>query len=230
MGCLLRLGCLIVLLVVGIVAWFTRGQWMHRLPGQAPVIEAPRAGSATPQPTAAVPADGEWAPVSEAGAARTRTALSRLQAPGGPVFVTLGGSDVASYILQQIARQMPASADSFAAKVEGDEVRIRASMRLSDFGGAALGALGALLGDRERVELSGRLGVIEPGRGQFRVTGVRIRDMPVPDAVIARLIKPLVREPRLSGLDERGLPISIPSYIGDIRVANGRITLYKNVP
>jgi hypothetical protein len=32
-----------------------------------------------------------------------------------------------------------------------------------------------------------------------------------------------------AGLSDSGLPLPLPSYIGDIRVANGKITLYKNI-
>ena len=67
------------------------------------------------------PADG-WTPLTEAGAAaHARRASAALSAPRGPVFVTLSGSDVASYVFLQIAKQMPASTDSFAARVDEDK-------------------------------------------------------------------------------------------------------------
>jgi hypothetical protein len=34
---------------------------------------------------------------------------------------------------------------------------------------------------------------------------------------------------RPAGVDADALPLPLPAYVGDIRVANGRITLYKNV-
>jgi hypothetical protein len=217
MGCLLRFGCLAVLLVAGVAAYLTRDRWIDRLPGRN-----------SPAETAAV--SSAWAPLSETGARRTRDGLAKLASPSGPVFVTLAGSDVASYVFLQLSKQMPVSADSFEAKVDQDRIRLRASMRMSDLGSSVVGILGSLLGDRERVEMSGTLRVIASGVAEFNVTEVRIRNTALPDAVIPRLVKPLVRSPRPAGLAETGLPISIPTYIGDVRVANGRITLYKNVP
>jgi hypothetical protein len=241
----MRLGCLVVLLIVGAIAFLTRSEWMHRLPWAAPqetrIVREPSPetpsnpngerrtsrGAGLPA-TAPVSADG-WTPLSQAGANRTRDALQKLSTPRGPVFVTLAGSDVASYIFIQIARQMPASTDSFAARVDEDRIRLRARMKTSDLGGTVTGVLGALLGDRERVEMAGNLRVISAGQAEFRVNEVRVKDVGLPGALITRLVRSVTSGPRPAGLDENGLPVSIPSYIGDVRVANGRITLYKNV-
>jgi hypothetical protein len=106
----------------------------------------------------------------------------------------------------------------------------RASTRIAfELGGAVSGVLGALLGDRERVEMGGTLRVIGRGEAEFRVLEVRVKDVGLPDALVSRLVRSVVRGPRPAGLHENGLPIAIPSYIGDVRVSNGRITLYKNV-
>jgi hypothetical protein len=39
----------------------------------------------------------------------------------------------------------------------------------------------------------------------------------------------LDRGTRPVGVDTDALPLPLPSYIGDIRMANGKVTLYKNV-
>ena len=239
MGCLMRLGCLGVLIVAGFVAYLTRDHWMDRLPGREPRIEAPRSvnapgGDSAPPPsgssaTAAAPTADGWMPLTQAGANRTREALQKLSTPRGPVFVTLAGGDVASYVFLQIAKQMPASTDSFVARVDEDRIRLRARMKTSDLGGVVTGVLGRLLGDRERVEMAGSLRIIGPGQGEFRVEEVRIKDVGLPGPVITRLVDAVTSGPRPAGLHENGLPVAVPSYIGDVRVSNGRITLYKNV-
>jgi hypothetical protein len=226
MSCLTRLGCLIVLLVAGAAAYLTRDRWLDRLPGaeggggRTAVGGSADSGAATPT---------AWMPLTQAGANRTRDALQKLASPRGPAFVTLAGGDVASYVFLQIAKQMPASTDSFAARVDEDRIRLRARMKTSELGGAVSGVLGALLGERERVEMGGTLRVIGKGQAEFRVSEVRVKDVGLPDALVSRLVRAVVRGPRPPGLDENGLPIAIPSYIGDVRVSNGRITLYKNV-
>lgn len=237
MGCLFRLGCLIVLLVCGIIAYFTRDRWMDQLPWRTPHTETTRTRDAGARSSPRIPstasttpdADG-WTPLSEAGAARTRQSLQTLSGDRGPVFVTLSGGDAASYVFLQIVKQMPASSDSFAARVDHDQIRLRARMKTSELGSTVVGMLGKLIGDRERVEMSGQLRVIGKGVAEFRVTDVRIHDVSLPDALITRLVQPLAKSPHPANLDRNGLPIAIPSYIGDVRVSNGKITLYKNVP
>jgi hypothetical protein len=223
MGCLFRLGCLVVLLIVGIVAYLTRDRWMDKLPWRNAQTETTRTGAAGPVTSS------DWLPLTEAGATRTREALRKLSTPNGPVFVTLAGGDVASYIFLQVAKQMPASSDSFAAKIDHDRIRLCARMKTSELGSTVVGILGSLISDREQVEMGGPLRVIGPGMAEFRVTDVKVHDVGLPDAMITRLVKPMVRGTRPPGLAENGLPISIPSYIGDVRVADGKITLYKNV-
>jgi hypothetical protein len=241
MGCIARLGCLAVLLVGAVVGYLTRDLWKDKLPWRTAQTESARTipGSEAPGGVSSggsrsgsdtrVIASSDWAPLTEGGAKRTRDALQKLSSKTGPVFVTLSGSDVASYIFLQIAKQMPASTDSFAARVDQDHIRLRARMKTSELGSTVVGVLGALLSDRERVEMGGTLRVIGTGLAEFRVSDVKVHDIGLPDAMIGRLVKPLVRGPRPPALHENGLPISIPSYIGDVRVSNGKITLYKNV-
>src|SRR4051812_26900005 len=103
MGCLVRLGCLLLIVAAGVVAWLNREAIGHRIGG--PVgqrISGSVGGDARPgtAPTVATGSDA-WLPLSEAGATRTATALQKLSSPRGPVFVTLGGADIASYIFLQ---------------------------------------------------------------------------------------------------------------------------------
>lgn len=210
MSCLARVGCVLLLVALGVGAWLTRDRWLHTAPPAEAVVS-------------------EWSPLSEAGAKRTTDALAKLSSPSGPVFVTLAGSDVASYVFLQLTKSLPASSDSFAARVRADQISLRASMNTKELGSSALGVLGALLGDRERVEMGGSLRVIGKGVAEFTVTEVRVHDVALPSAVISRLVTPLVKGKRPEGLDANALPLSIPSYIGDVRTTNGKITLYKNV-
>jgi hypothetical protein len=237
MGCLFRLGCLIVLLVCGVLAYFARDRWMDKLPWRTTQTETSRTRDTNaptspriPSTASTVPDADGWMPLSEAGAARTRQALQTLSGPRGPVFVTVSGGDAASYVFLQIVKQMPASTDSFAAKIDHDQIRLRARMKTSELGSTVVGVLGKLVGDRERVEMAGPLRVIGKGVAEFRVTDVKVHGVGLPKALITRMVQPLARAPRPANLDENGLPIAIPSYIGDVRVSNGKITLYKNVP
>lgn len=215
MGCLSRIGCLALLVVIAIAAWLTQDNWMPRLTGHA-------------APAASGPL---WEPITPQGAERTRQLLGRLSRPTGPVFGNLSGGDVASYVYQSLARQLPPSADSIEAAVIGDRLYIRASVLLKDLGGSAsLGPLAGMLGDRERMQFGGTFHVVRPQLAEFEVKDIKIRDLSIPAAMIPRVLQQSERGSRPEGLSPDGLPIVIPAYLGDVRIDNGKVTLYKTVP
>ena len=217
MGCLSRIGCFVVILVLAIALWLTRGLWVPRVTSLA---------SSTP--TAAGPV---WEPLSVQGAERTRQLLARLSQPTGPVFGNLSGGDVASYIYESLAKQLPRSADSIQAAVIGDRLYIRASVKLQDLGGTAvLGPLAGMLGDREQMQFGGTFHIIRPQLAEYQVKDIKVRDLSLPSSMIPRVLRQTERGSRPEGLSEDGLPIVVPRYLGDVRIANGRVTLYKTVP
>jgi hypothetical protein len=216
MGCLARIGCITLLVLLALVAWLTRDRWMHRITGR----------------TAAVTTGPTWEPITAQGSERTRVALEKLGRRGGPTYTALSGGDVASYVFQALARQLPPSADSVEAAVINDRLYIRASVRISDLGAggrSALGPLAGLLGDRERMQFGGTFHIIRPGLAEFEVQDLKLRDFSVPPPMIPKLLQQIERGTRPPGLSPAGLPLVIPPSLGDVRVGNGRITLYKSV-
>jgi hypothetical protein len=216
MGCIARLGCLFILACAAVVGWFTRDRWMP---------EKYRSYFETTA-TAKAPT---WQPLSDAGADRTREALDKLSQRNGPVFQTLSGADVASYVFRTLASKLPASADSIQAMVSGDHISLRSVVDLSEIGSSALGPLANVLGKREPVLFVGTLRVVKPGTGEFQIQQAKIGAIGVPGSMIPTLIQRFDRGARPAGVDANALPLPLPPYIGDIRVANGKITLYKNV-
>lgn len=211
MGCVRKL--IVLLLLIGAVAagWWLRDRWM-RPPGEP----AERA-AASP-----------WEPLSQAGAARARQAVQQLGRPAGPAFVNVGGADLASYVYEELARQLPPSAEDIHAAVIDGRIYIKASVMLSDLGGrAVLGPLSALLSERDTVQFGGRFEVIRPGLAQFLVEEIRLREFPVPARLIPRLVAQIRRGAVPQGVAGNGLPLEVPPYVGDVRIAEGRVTLYK---
>ena len=103
MGCIARIGCLILLVCLAVGAWFTRDRWMSKITGKPVVTStAPRREPLSPT----------------AGAAGKRK-LDDLAKPSGPVFTNLSASEVASYVFQTVARTIPESADSAEAAIIG---------------------------------------------------------------------------------------------------------------
>jgi hypothetical protein len=210
----MRLGCLVILAIAAVVGWFTRDRWMP---------ERYRARfSSAPAKVAT------WEPISNSGAERTKTALTKLSQPRGPVFQTLSGADVASVAFKALSDRLPGAVDSIETRVVGERIAMRAVVKTSELRGA-LGALGGMLGDREHVELTGTMRVAKPGLGEFVVEDAKVRGISIPRGMIGTLIKRFDTGASRTGVAENALPLPLPPYVGDIRVANGKITLYKNV-
>lgn len=229
-GFLRRLFTLIVLAVAGMAAFYTHDLWLPKLrvalggSADAPVA---RADSAVKAKT-----DTGWAALSFPAAERGRQSLARLTRPKGPAYVAMTAGEFAGALLDSLGAQLPASADSVQVRAEGSEFQVRASVRLGDVGGrAVLGPLAAMVGDRERLTLGGTLEpTAVPGVAQFKLTRVKVGDFAVPSAVVPRLVKALKRTPTTPGVEISALPVRLPAGVGDIRVAQGKVTLYRAAP
>jgi hypothetical protein len=214
MNCLARVGCLTVLCILAIVGWFTRDRWL-------PLVGYHTTNAA---------AGPTWESLSDAGAERTRRALEKLSQPKGPVFTNLSGGDVASYIFRELSKQLPPSTDSVQAAVIAERLYLRASVNLQELGGASvLGPLAGFLGDRERIQFGGTFRVIHPELAEYEVREIKLRELAVPAGMIPKLLAKIERGSRPAGVSADGLPIVVPKFIGDIRVANGKVTVYKTV-
>jgi hypothetical protein len=211
MGCLARLGCLILFAILCVVGWFTRSFWLpERFRTSAPMAAA------------------TWQPISAAGAERARSAMAKLSQKRGPVFQTVSAGDVASLALREAAVNMNGVADSVAAKIVDDRMYMRANANMAELKGK-LGPLGGVVNAREQVEMSGNFLVVKPGLGAFVVQSARVGAVAIPEGMIPRVVQQIVRTQRPEGLPANALPLQLPSYVGDIRIANGRVNVYKNV-
>jgi hypothetical protein len=211
-----RLGCLIIVVAILAAAWY----WYAR-------VDRPSTASTGGGNAAAV--SSAWQPLTSADAERGRVAVQSLGRQSGPVFANLTPAEAASYIFTVVARQLPPSAQNAEAAVVGDRLYVRCDVDLRDFGGAkALGPVGMLLGDRDSVRFGGTIHMLRPGLGEFVAREVKIGRFEIPSALIPRLLKPMKRKP-VAGIAENGLPMVMPTYISDVRISNGKITLYKSV-
>jgi hypothetical protein len=202
---------MLALLAVG--GWLTRDQWLHKITG----------GSSAPG-VAATP----WQPLSPEAGSRGKRKIDDLQNPSGPVFANLSASEVASYVFQTVARTIPASADSAEAAVIGDALFVRAVLPVRDIAGSGvLGPLAGLMNDRERLQLGGSFRVVRPGLSEFEVREIKLRDFNVPRGAIPRLLQQISRGNRPEGIAPNALPVTTPRSLADVRIANGRVTLYR---
>jgi hypothetical protein len=208
-----KFGCFLVVLVLLAGAWFGYTRFY-----------APSAPT-TVTTTAPVKL---WQPLTPAKAERGRAALQSLSRPSGPVYANLTASEAASYIFLVVAKELPPSLKGAEAAVIGSRLYVRSEVDLKELGGTgALGALGAFLGPRDSVTLGGTINMLGPGRGEFLIQEVKIGRLDLPSGLIPRIvarIKPASRTPDVSS---NGLPMKMPAYISDVRISNGKITVYK---
>lgn len=220
-GCLKTAGCLVVILLVAAL-WF----WYARVDRPGTVI-APAAGGAAA--TTATSVSSGWRPLTDADAERGRVAVQSLERPSGPAFANLTPAEAASYIFMVVGKQLPPSAKNAEAAIIGDRLYVRSEVELKDFGGAkTLGPLGMLLGERDSVRLGGTINMLRPELAEFLVQEVKLGRIDVPTALIPRLLSQMKRSRTVEGISGNGLPMVMPPYISDVRISNGRITLYKS--
>lgn len=211
--CLGRLGCLLLLVVAGALAFLTRERWTPRVLGR---------GEPTPV---------TWESVNEPGAQAAGDAVASLGRRGGPAYITVSAAELAALMVRSTGYRLPSELDSVEAAIDSETVRVRALVTIDDLRGLdALGPLARMLDRQERIEFTGTLGVLRPGLGEFRVSSVKIADLSLPRAAIPKLLARLDRSVRPEGVSPDGIAITIPEYIGDIRIANGQVTLYRRTP
>ncbi|MEQ1692733.1 MAG: hypothetical protein ABMA00_15690 [Gemmatimonas sp.] len=244
MGCLSRVGCLVVVAGAGAVGWWLYGD---RLPseltraagraadkvgeatgGITPSEEATRRGSArTPEARIA------WATIGATADTRSGgEAIAALTRRDGPAYVTLGAADVAALLSSALPKQLPKSASSPQLALDGDQLLVRAAIDVSEIAGD--GTLGRLLGTaltgRDSVRFGGTIEPLRPGFAQYRVESLRVKGMDVPPRLIPVFVGAMRRGPRAAGLADNALALPLPRSVADLRIANGRLTLYKAVP
>jgi hypothetical protein len=213
-----RLGCLILVVAIAVGIWY----WYAR-------VDKPAAGTINATGTATSATSG-WQPLTSAAADRGRVAVQSLGRQSGPVFANLTPAEAASYIFTVVAKQLPPSAQNPEAAIIGNRLYIRSDVDLKDFGGAkALGPVGMLLGERDSVRFGGTINMLKPGLGEFLVQEVKLGRFDVPSPLISRLLSQMKRGKQPEGISRTGLPMVMPAYISDVRISNGKITLYKSV-
>lgn len=212
MGCLQKIGCLAVLVVLLVVGYLGRGLWL-------PMIRKPSESTA---------AAAGWQPLTDVGAGRAQRMLSQLSNEGGPPSVIVAPADLVAYIVQQLSQALPESADSIEAMAVDDRLCVRAHIKTSDFGDKkTLGPLAMILGEREPVSMCGVIHILSPGKGELQVKEFKIRELAIPGPAIPRLIRQMGPTNRPEGLSADALPLATPPFVGDVAVRNGQIIISR---
>jgi len=164
--------------------------------------------------------------------------LAPLAKRTGPAYVSLSPVQLAG-VLAPLVRQLPPSARQVQLAIKRDQLLLRADIALREVTGA--GALGSVIGGaldgRDTLFMAGTFEPVRPGLAQYRVRELRIKGIDVPSRVIPSLVSTLRRRAPRTGttataddyaqLAPDALPVPLPRTVADIRVVNGKVTLYK---
>jgi hypothetical protein len=210
-GCLRRVGCLALLVIVAGAAYITRHRWVPLvLPGRGTDVTSL-----------------EWKPISSGAGARARRAMVRLDQPTGPVFANLSADEFASFILDSVARGLAESARSVEAAVQRDRLLLRTTLRIGDLGVENVPFLGGVADKTATVLIGGTLSVERPGFGEWRVKTIRVDAIEVPGPMLGRVTRELARRMRRAATRDDAFGFALPAQVADLRIDQGKITLYK---
>ncbi|HEY7897315.1 MAG TPA: hypothetical protein VIC03_02790 [Gemmatimonadaceae bacterium] len=206
-GCLRRVGCLILLAVIVAAGWYW---WTMKASPAAPTV-------------------GEWHSVTPGDASAASGAVSELRDSKTSGGTRLTPAQAVAYLIQETAKQLPPSSTDVQAMISGDELHVRAVVPLRELGAErALGPLASMIGTRDTVELAGTVDVVRPGLAQMHVVKAQIHAFALPRSMLPKLVQQ-IRHDAPAGIAPDAFPIPLPTYIGGIRIADGKVTLYKNV-
>jgi hypothetical protein len=213
-GCLGRIGCGLLLILLGAVGYATRDKWVPKVRE----LIAARMPAAT----------DEWAAVTAEGAERAATRIRGLESRGAESSVALPAAEFAAYVLAPALPVIAAADGAPEAVIAGDTLFLRARIRLADVGGAgALGPLARMFDEHEPILLGGHVETVRAGLAQFRVSSAALRDLRLPAAGVARLLARWDPSTRPEGVAADALPILLPEWVREVRLERGRVRLVR---
>lgn len=216
-GCLGRLGCLLLVAVLAVGGWYTKDLWYPKV--RSIVVASPPAASVT------------WHAITPEAARDGERAVARLDDTGGPVFASLTPSEFAALQLAPAMKILGSSAASPEASVHGDTLFVRANVAVSELGDPKqLGPLARMLDGKQPVRIGGQLSMVQPGVIGLRVSQVTVNELKLPSALIAKIVQRIAVRQRTDSLAPGVIALPVPKRVADVRVANGKIVLYKAVP
>jgi hypothetical protein len=174
--------------------------------------------------------EGPSAPAASVGASRGRPG-NRALASGRAKIDSLNGwradsvvlspSEVASLMGQGLSPAFRKELDSLQVELLDGEVKVRARLRTSRLPKDVVGPFAAALRPNEPVEATGPLRVTGPGTGEWAIRSIRLRDFPLPDAMVPRLVSRALDDP-----GRHTVPWRVPAGVRAIRLRAGSATLY----
>jgi hypothetical protein len=211
MGCLAApfrfVGCLSLLLLVGI-GWLYR----DRITGEARrifgTLGADEATSSTGRP----------------GTRSLTSAEAKIDSLNGwrADSVVLTASEVASMIGNGLDPDLRKQLDSLQVELQDGSIAVKARLATARLPRELIGPLAVALRPTEPIQAAGPIQVVGPQRAEWAVQSFRIRNFPLPDDAVPKLVSKALGDPK-----RKTVPVRIPAGIRDIRVLPTGATLYR---
>jgi len=211
MGCVRRIGCLVILLAAVVAGFLYRDR----------IAALYRRVRGVPEPPPAV-----FVPPAPGAAAQAEAALGRLAQRGGPAYVDITAAQLAALIERQLAGPGARVLDSVAVALGDQRVQVRGSLDVSVVPRRLLGPLAEGLGRREPVVAGGTLSAQPDGRVVWTIDELKIREFPFPRSVIPAILRVM----NLTDGKAAAVPIPLPAGVGDVRVNRAGIRAYRAAP
>ena len=214
-GCLkgvLRLGCLALVLVAGLVAWWfrepllrTASRWLGPRRTALPPVTDTAVGAPTPRSLAS-----------------SQTKAERLKQPSGPDSVVLSPNEVAALIGSGLDWSVRKTFDSLRVELLEGALAVHCRLDTRAIPPDALGPFGAMLNPMEPLRLAGPVTIERPGIARWRVEELSLRGVPFPAPMIRQLAQ------RMARADSTGaVPLRVSPAFADIVVHPTGVVLYK---
>jgi hypothetical protein len=135
--------------------------------------------------------------------------------------IVLTPAEVASLMGSGLQPSFRKELDSLQVDLLEGEVAVRARIRTARLPKELVGPLGVALRAYEPVQAVGPLRVLGRGVGEWAIRSIRIRDFPLPDAMVPRLVSRALDDP-----GRHTVPWRVPAGVRAIRLRPGSATLY----
>lgn len=214
-GCLkgaLRLGCLVIVLMVGGTVWLYRAPILHTVSGwfgphhtPLPAVTDTAVGAPTPQ-----------------ALERTQGKIDRLKAPSGPDSVVLSANEIASLVGSGIDWSVRKSFDSLRVELFEGSLAVHCRLDTRTIPPDALGPLAGMLNPMEPLRIAGPLRIERPGVARWTIQELSLRGMAFPSLMVTQLAR------RVAGADANGaVALRVSPAFHDVAIHPTGVVLYR---
>ena len=206
------IGCLVVVALLGLAAWYFRAEITDAYRG---IVGSDGTGSDASEVTVGRPSPDHL----RSAEMRESTIAQR----DGPDEIVLSADEMASLIQDRLNPVARRALDSISVTLGRDRFSLRAELLTEVFGRDLLGPLRGMIDPREPLRVSGTAEIRAPGVVAWKIDEFVVSSFPFPGPAIPLLVD------RLTGGTNGVILIAVPATVGDLRIRADGVTFYRRV-